>query len=236
MTGIESALVWCAVEAAIVASLGIAAAWVLRRRNATGAATAAAAAVATIAIATTLAPVRWPATWVTHGEVSRPTQTAGVTPYVESSTIEPAERGVRLMLGDLMDLMRKLEHKPATPASGYSLRRAVSALLIAGSALGLVQFAMSLHFLRRLRNASRLVECPATLAAFDSTRRALRLRRPISLVETSLVQGPATMGWRRPVVLLPHDRTNWTPLALCACLAHELCARCAVGLCLAIGG
>src|SRR5438309_11015310 len=51
----------------------------------------------------------------------------------------------------------------------------------------------------------------------------LRIRRPLRVLESAVVQVPAVIGWLRPVVLLPASAlTGLTPLQLDALLAHEL--------------
>jgi beta-lactamase regulating signal transducer with metallopeptidase domain len=51
----------------------------------------------------------------------------------------------------------------------------------------------------------------------------LRLTRPVRLLESTLVRAPATVGWLRPVILLPASAfTGLTPRQLELILAHEL--------------
>src|SRR5438309_4433190 len=51
----------------------------------------------------------------------------------------------------------------------------------------------------------------------------LRIRRPLRVLESAVVQVPAVIGWLRPVILLPASAlTGLTPLQLDALLAHEL--------------
>src|SRR6266705_1171019 len=51
----------------------------------------------------------------------------------------------------------------------------------------------------------------------------LRIRRPLRVLESAVVQVPAVIGWLRPMILLPASAlTGLTPLQLDALLAHEL--------------
>src|SRR2546422_656218 len=51
----------------------------------------------------------------------------------------------------------------------------------------------------------------------------LRIRRPVRVLESAVVQVPAVIGWLRPVILLPASAlTGLTPLQLDALVAHEL--------------
>ena len=57
----------------------------------------------------------------------------------------------------------------------------------------------------------------------DLLRARLGVRRPVDLLESSDVDGPVTLGWLRPCVLLPVGlATGLRPEVLEAALAHEL--------------
>ena len=51
----------------------------------------------------------------------------------------------------------------------------------------------------------------------------LRIRRPVRLLESALVDVPMVIGWLRPVILLPASAlSGLTPQQLEAIIAHEL--------------
>src|SRR5437660_2273197 len=61
------------------------------------------------------------------------------------------------------------------------------------------------------------------VAALHRLAARLRVRRPVRLLQSAMVQVPAVLGWVRPVILLPASAlTGLTPLQLEALLAHEL--------------
>ena len=63
----------------------------------------------------------------------------------------------------------------------------------------------------------------ATFAMVARVGRHLGVRRPVQVVITPLTHGPATLGWLRPVILLPPATAmGLTPRQLEAVLAHEL--------------
>src|SRR5262245_17627486 len=73
--------------------------------------------------------------------------------------------------------------------------------------------------LRHLKRTSRRIETPA----FDEMVRSMRMRWRIpQLAESSLIRVPLTVGFLRPVVLLPHGWISWRDWDLRAVLAHEL--------------
>ena len=64
---------------------------------------------------------------------------------------------------------------------------------------------------------------PARAAALERLAARLRVTRPVRVLESTLVQVPAVIGWLRPVILVPATAlTGLTPLQLDALLAHEL--------------
>ncbi len=60
------------------------------------------------------------------------------------------------------------------------------------------------------------------VALFDELRGAIGCRTPVELREVPDLVGPATAGWRRPVILLPDDWRSWDDPERRAVLAHEL--------------
>ena len=60
----------------------------------------------------------------------------------------------------------------------------------------------------------------------DPARRAVLLDERSRFAETSELTTPATIGWRRPLLLLPADWRDWSPAERRAVLAHELAHVC----------
>src|SRR5438876_9467122 len=76
---------------------------------------------------------------------------------------------------------------------------------------------------RRLRALGTRPAPQACIAALHRLAARLRVSRPVRLLQSTLVQVPAVLGWLRPVILLPASAlTGLTPLQLEALLAHEL--------------
>lgn len=93
----------------------------------------------------------------------------------------------------------------------------VGVLILAGRMLG------GLFYTRRLlRLEHRLTEL-YWLEKLRHLSRQLRLTKQVRLLESTLVQVPTTIGWWRPVILLPACAfTGLTPPQLELILAHEL--------------
>ena len=76
---------------------------------------------------------------------------------------------------------------------------------------------------RQLRSVGTASVPDACREAVARLAARLRIRRPVRVLESAVVQVPAVIGWLRPVILLPASAlTGLTPLQLDALVAHEL--------------
>lgn len=93
--------------------------------------------------------------------------------------------------------------------------------VLCGVSLSRVVFGMwSVSRLCRRASTVRSAELQSTL---DTLCSELGLRRPITILESNEISTPATVGWRRPIVLLPAaTRGGWSSAQLRVVLAHEL--------------
>ncbi|NLF32367.1 MAG: M56 family metallopeptidase [Planctomycetes bacterium] len=121
---------------------------------------------------------------------------------------------------------------PAAPALPWRQRvvRAVQPILPTATAvwlggvlvLSLVRFGGYAR-VRAIRRAAVPVDEPSLAAALEALARRLALSRPVRLLRSSHVTAPATLGWVRPVILLPMSAlTGLDELQLRAILTHEL--------------
>jgi beta-lactamase regulating signal transducer with metallopeptidase domain len=110
-----------------------------------------------------------------------------------------------------------------TPAT-FSWRTAVRWLLVACIGVGLVRFVWGVWVVRSLVGSSRPLGNDDRVATelLDILQAKLSLARRIPLRESTTIATPATVGWRRPTILLPATWRDWTPDELEAALAHEL--------------
>ncbi|HLJ95448.1 MAG TPA: M56 family metallopeptidase [Gemmataceae bacterium] len=98
----------------------------------------------------------------------------------------------------------------------------VSVVLLAGTCFFVIRMLIGLHAVRRWQTNSRPVDDPALLALLTQMHHQMGCRRAIDLRETTDVGGPVTVGWRRPIVLLPLPWRTWSEEELRAALAHEV--------------
>ncbi|MBC7851986.1 MAG: DUF1559 domain-containing protein [Pirellulaceae bacterium] len=117
---------------------------------------------------------------------------------------------------------------PATAPSSPPLPRdwpwqtILLAVLAMGAAAGLLQLLAGLIAAQSYRRKSSLVEDKGLHELADVLCAQLRCRSPVELRETSALATAATLGWRKPLVLLPLEWRDWTAEQLRAVLAHEI--------------
>ena len=88
--------------------------------------------------------------------------------------------------------------------------------------LGALRLAIGLNAVRRLRRGSQGIDDRTCLDQLGRLREELSCPVAVEVRESSGVTTPATLGWRRPLILLPIDWREWDPAELRSVLAHEL--------------
>ena len=86
----------------------------------------------------------------------------------------------------------------------------VGVVFLIGFALGLFRLVGGLWTVRSFRQQSRPVEDESLRGLVVELCAELGCRREIGLMEAKVLTSPATVGWRRPVILLPVDWQSWT--------------------------
>lgn len=94
--------------------------------------------------------------------------------------------------------------------------------LLVGVTFNLLRLAVGWWELRRFRRRSIRIDSPALEESLDIVRAALSVRLPVELRQTAEMTSPATIGWLRPVVILPVDWEEWSEEERLGVLAHEL--------------
>ncbi|MCE5303898.1 MAG: M56 family metallopeptidase [Planctomycetaceae bacterium] len=107
-------------------------------------------------------------------------------------------------------------------ANGWRWPAIVAIGLLAASGCGLAWLWLGVLATRDERRRSDPVQDPALLELVDVLCAELSCRRPIEVRQSADLATAATIGWRRPVLLLPSDWTTWTAEQRRAVLAHEI--------------
>jgi beta-lactamase regulating signal transducer with metallopeptidase domain len=113
------------------------------------------------------------------------------------------------------------------PVAGQSAARwtwpgVVAALFLAGVGVGILRLAIGLWAVRRYQRTAVTIDDPRVLAEVSELSTRIGERRSVSVCESADIGTPATIGWRRPLILLPADWRTWDDADRRAVLAHEL--------------
>jgi len=242
MNAVGIALVWCAVQVTLFALLAGAVYLVCRRWQPASGTWVTVAGLAGVLVLSAMALSPWPrwalvdrsgqTTWAAS-ERAAAAEDAGATAATTSDAAGPSgEAGpaeeatpegpsfAALFFEALADAL----NNPATEPEGTPRQwpAAAGALFLVAAGLGAVWLAAGLVSVGAYRARSRPIAEAALRELVDVLRAELVCRRPIELRQSDTLVTAATVGWRRPVVILPADWTTWTDDQRRAVLAHEI--------------
>lgn len=98
----------------------------------------------------------------------------------------------------------------------------LATVFLVGLAAGSIRLGAGLWAVRSCCRSSRPVEDASLRDLLDVLRAELPGRKPVLLRESDRLATAATVGWRRPIILLPPDWRTWTEAQRRAVLAHEM--------------
>jgi beta-lactamase regulating signal transducer with metallopeptidase domain len=101
-------------------------------------------------------------------------------------------------------------------------RSAIASVFLAGVALGFIRLLAGIWAVERLRARSVPILDRSLGALVETLRVEMGLSRRAEIRESMDISTPATVSWRRPLLLLPIDWYNWTLDERRAVFAHEL--------------
>lgn len=165
----------------------------------------------------------WPAT-IKTGESAAPTEDSDAT----------IERGPNASSTDADDFAahfwsaftEQLRQQPVKPAALLAATPRwpvyLAGLFLAGGLIGLLRLFLGLLTVRAYRRTGHVVDDRKLIALTDQLRQELGCRRAVELRETSRLANAATVGWRRPIILLPAEWPAWSEVERRTVLAHEL--------------
>jgi beta-lactamase regulating signal transducer with metallopeptidase domain len=243
MNAIGAGLVWSGVQATLLVLAGGLVYAVLRRRS-PAAGSLAALALLVIAIGFSLLALSpWPNWWRLNVATTNTAEqrTIDAKPVDASSTKangentgESAASHPRPIATESFDAVTWARtfwnnvvdgfHEPASPTAASALRWPSFAawMLIVGVGLGFARLVIGLVAVERYRNRTHAVTEEPLLALLDSTCQRLGCARRVELRESPEIVSPATVGWRRPLILLPLEWREWSEGERRAVLAHEV--------------
>ncbi len=228
-----------AARATAVALAGLLAVALLRRRGPSAVALASSTTLAVLVGVTALALSPWPRWWSTS--LIRDARTIRSAPPAESR-IEPTGEprsdpkdapaaadasnfaGVSATWSDFVREFNRELTRPTDRAGSMSWRWPAWLAIgfLGGLIVALIRLGLGVWAVRSLVSRSRPILDPALLDLAWKLRTDMGLDFVVDLRETLEVGTPATVGWRRPSVLLPKGWGEWDESERRAVLAHEL--------------
>ncbi len=244
MNSLGSGLVWCGAQVSLSVFIG-GMFYLLVRRRGPAAGSLAALGVLVTVIALSLAALSpWPTWWrlpIAPSAASRtasatvnagaaqsvaPHMTTGATAVSPNRSADGAATGFDAAMWahtfwtsfwDGLGNQPLPEKQPAWRWTAFA-----AWLLLAGIALGIGRLILGLAAVRQYRRRTRPVTDAELNALVNATRAQLGCDRAIELRESSEIISPATVGWRRPLILLPIEWREWSDAERQVVLAHEV--------------
>jgi beta-lactamase regulating signal transducer with metallopeptidase domain len=249
MNAIGIALLWCVVQVTLIGLLAAGLYLVVRRMKPAAAGSVVSTGLGIVVVLSLFMLSPWPrwkisplptnlrsvpgegqgvrAEVTDNSPLRAPTQSVGreegqgeraADDVVISQTAAPTP--LALLWQSLIDELSKPETLAA--ANAWHWPEITAVLLLSAMACGLVWLLLGLAAVRWQRIRSRPIHDRGLLELVDVLCAELGCRRPVEVRESADLATAATVGWRRPAVLLPADWTRWTPEVRRAVLAHEI--------------
>ena len=127
-------------------------------------------------------------------------------------------------VGELIRELRSTAARPVRTQWGWPEWLAVA--FLASLCLGLARLGLGIMTIQRLRARSWPIADGDLDQEIQVLRAELSCTRKVEARETTELATPATIGWRRPLLLLPGDWREWNGAERRAALAHELAHVC----------
>jgi beta-lactamase regulating signal transducer with metallopeptidase domain len=249
MTAFGIAIVWCALQVSIVTLIAIAADLAMKRRGRTGGSVILLAGLTGAIVLTLLIWSPWPRwSWetsvATRDAAQSPTRStapdsieeADAAPGIETQSEITSQTSdvpvwsfasVTDYAGEFWNAW-EAELAQANVAVADRPEAApiwpmwIGLLIACGVAFSAVRLAWGWCAIQRDRSRSKAIHSPQLAEMCDLLRAELSITNPVEIRESPRMATAATIGWRRPLILLPLDWRTWEPAELRAVLAHEL--------------
>ncbi len=154
-----------------------------------------------------------------------PESPAAVGPVLPTPPEERPRSG--LPVSRIAELWRRINRAGSRAAGAGGSWVGLLGLLVAGGVgIGLVRLLRGLGWVRRCRRRGRRLQDPDLLRLLEDLRRAMGCRAAVEVREIDDLSTAGTVGWWRPLLLLPPDWRTWTEPERRAVLAHELAHVC----------
>jgi beta-lactamase regulating signal transducer with metallopeptidase domain len=148
-------------------------------------------------------------------------------PAVSKNALTEGSEGLAVSAEFFGRIWHNMENATAFPSN---LQRKwldwLALVFLMGAGFCMVRFMLGLWGIHRLRRRSRSLDDPVLKRRVERLMAQMDCRSEVEIHETGELTSAATVGWRRPCVLLPLDWRRWSDPELQAVLAHELAHIC----------
>ncbi len=244
MNMIGIALVWCVLQVTLIGMFAAGLYLVVRRLRPAAAASVVFTSLAIVVVLSLMAVSPWPRWTVQHNypvpleeglgadhqfdDIPPATDLHSLPDEVREVTVsgnEPVSvknqpSAAALLWQSLLDELARPQ--PAASTNTWHWSVVVAVLLLTTMAFGLVWLLLGMLTVRGERLRSHTVLDRELLELVDVLRAELACRRPVEVCQSDSLATAATIGWRRPLLLLPNNWMTWTAEQRRAVLAHEI--------------
>ena len=229
-------LVWLALQITVLCVIAVPVYLLARRNSPSGGATAAFSVLMPVALLSAAAISPWPQ-WtfdVANHDTSAPdvlpgpSEDSSIPSTTDSETRRASDAtSVSVSLAERLQLFRdafaeQLAVSPVSPQAGLNLTGWLAIAFCVGTAIAFLRLVVGLAAVGSQRKRSRPVDDGDLCEVLDVLCAELQCRRPVELRECREIISAATIGWRRPVILMPPEWTSWTETERRSVLAHEI--------------
>ncbi|MFN0055765.1 MAG: DUF1559 domain-containing protein [Planctomycetales bacterium] len=237
ITSLPATLVWCVLQVTLLT--GVVLLWygMLRRSGPAARSLAAFTGLVMIVPVTVLAFSPWPAwtiaSWFPTDSDTSPSSVAADATLQGESEQESDDANKTHQLNShtpsfttmfFQSLAQELQTPSETGAKAprWNWPTLLAMAVLLGVVCGLARLLAGILLVRNYRSGSRPVTDDSLLELRDVLQAELSCPRPIELLESPVLTTAATMGWRRPRIILPANWRDWTDGERRAVLAHEI--------------
>jgi beta-lactamase regulating signal transducer with metallopeptidase domain len=247
MNSLGIALICSALQATLLGLLAAVLYWLASRRGSILAARVAALSLGVLIVLTFAALCPLPSWWSwetllglqapastpvrgrTGGTLANPGDAAPLVAAPSDAQETNEGLGIGFSLTRLRDVWGSLaRHRVDGDVSDQRWPAIVPVLFLVGCGLGLLRLVLGLGSVSRYRHRSRAIEDTALHDMLTALQVTMNSHHAVEIRESSDVSAPATVGWQRPLILLPADWRTWTEDERRSVLAHELAHICHV--------
>jgi hypothetical protein len=230
MNELGTTLVWLALQVTLV-SLAAAGLYAALSRRGAGALAAGAGLAAAVALsAAALCPLPawwdWGSSAAPAAEVAEAATLPSAAPHPGPALSVPAGSDGAAPVWSLSALRSVWANVGGAALRSASQHTAwprwIALAFLLGTGAGGMRILVGLWGVRECRRRSERITDPALAALLEELRAEMRIARQVEARELSGLPAAATVGWLRPLILLPPDWREWGAEERRAVLAHEL--------------